>query len=743
MNPSVERLAAVVLALALGGPAAAEPTLLDFEDTPPFVPVTTQFGARGVIFSNHFLGTTPGAHSGSQVLLSASPSAEIFNDIPLTMTFNAPQATVSLFAASSNVAGTGTLTAFDSDGAVVATDGPKTVPADTFTAAFSVTNSGATPRIARVEFRVAGSVHFGIDDLQFDGSPPPPPPPPPVVAFTNPLDGAAVDVDTLDIAGTVTGQALISPVRMTLLYRLPPESTAPPFESDLSLNGNGSRRSFDLTGFTGLPMGPISITVDASNAGGVHGSATVTLTNLPDPIRVRRDAEGGTGALGDFAFGLTTTGCRMAIFSQAMISVDGSSVTHLVTGAVFQKWMSTRSLFETDGFGCPTGEERAEPNGGIAQDFAEGRIYSHPTVGTFEVPAVFVDVIDKRGGEAATGVPMADPTSSSGVMKTWLFQRFVRPGHPDLQPSTIEIRDNPPVLWLERQGGDLSIPTTATLWDSFPCVGTLGPCTVTPTAPPPPPIANAGHLFCEDTTYPWGPPEWKAILGDHISTPLFGIATESNWSGEDNPLTHEYVYELNCPEKYDCPSDWTVKVTPVGPQQGLGQFSSILGGNSQVELEYEAYYAQYAHVFMDWPLAGDLFFTAGRWIVDCGHDSYNTELHPIFMFAKMKTEPRLGHVATRADVWVNGWYPGDPIEFDIFPPPRPSADARLTLDKPVDADAAFNINLQTAIIPPGTASHAHVRITAAPRDVNVTDAGEMLFESGRGYEGQWYIFWSQ
>ena len=50
------------------------------------------------------------------------------------------------------------------------------------------------------------------------------------------------------------------------------------------------------------------------------------------------------------------------------------------------------------------------------------------------MPAVFVDAIDKRGGEETVGIPIAEPTSSTGVMQTWLFQRFTRPG-PDFEPS--------------------------------------------------------------------------------------------------------------------------------------------------------------------------------------------------------------------------------------------------------------------------------------------------------------------
>jgi hypothetical protein len=405
--------------------------------------------------------------------------------------------------------------------------------------------------------------------------------------------------------------------------------------------------------------------------------------------------------------------------------------------------------------------------------------------------------IDKNDGDEATGIPRMDPTSSPGAMQTWLFQRFTRPNPPLLSPhvdSTLEIRGTPPVLWIERQGGNLSYPRvdfSATLWENFQCSGTLGPCAVDPPEgtplwepapcscdqPPcsvePPfgepgpsePIENAGDLFCYGTTYAGCEaqtippsagctvgrvPEWSPILGNlddqpneragnHISTPIFGVAVDSAMAGEDNPLTHQYVYY--CPER-GCPSDWNVAIFPIGPQRGIAPHTSFVAGNTYVELEYETYYANAAHIFLDWPLAGDLFFAAGRWIIDCGHTPYRSELHPMFMFAKMKSEEYQGHVATRSDIWVNGWWPGDPIEFDIFPPPRPSPDSVLVVNKPVDEDAAYNMSVEFCMQPAGAANRAHIRFTAPLRENEVTWAGEMIWMTGRGYWGQWFLSWS-
>src|SRR5437764_3195469 len=109
-------LATVLLGLCLGLSAEAAPVILDFEDLSPGTVVTNQYGDRGIVFSNHVIGQSPTAHSGTHVLLSASPSDEIFQGIPIAITFNAPQARVHLFAASSGVQLPGTLTAFDASG---------------------------------------------------------------------------------------------------------------------------------------------------------------------------------------------------------------------------------------------------------------------------------------------------------------------------------------------------------------------------------------------------------------------------------------------------------------------------------------------------------------------------------------------------------------------------------------------------------------------------------------------------
>lgn len=802
----------VLLALAVAASSLtplAAPTLLEFEDLPAGTIVRTQYGARGVLFEGAFVALDPAAKSGTRALRSVPPTAEIFSAVPFVMSFTSPQARVTLFANSPGMVRQGTLQGFDADGAVVAQDGPKPVAADAFTTMFEVTS--AAPRIVRAVLQLENAAHYAIDNLEFDGAPAAPPPAPPTVVITSPVSGSEVDTDTFTIEGTVTGEGLLSTATATIEYGRPPEQTAGPFTSVLPLFGSTTTRPFNLPGgFTGAPLGPIRITVAAENFAGASGSATTTITNLPRPIRDRAAAE-GAGALGPFRFGVFADGCKVAVYENAAISAAGFGPgTFLIRGEILAKWISQRERL-----GCPLADERdrvqftfegsnwcifisgtdgpceAPAVAGRVQNFTGGRVYSTAGIGTFYAPAVFVDAIDKRGGEAATGVPLADPTSSPGPMQTWLFQRFVVPELPLRLPSTLEIRGAPARLYMERQSGHLVDPgtrepleTTGTIWEHFPCDNNLGPCTVEPTPPQPEPIPNTGDQFCFGSTLPLtlasgiGPRAWEPVLGrdpvagrplallrsidpgNFISTPLFGVVTWAKLADVDLTLVHEWCYGDSL-IPLNCFSDWIYRIRPYGAHTGAGSFGSLYGGssdNTTVKIEYERFYSD-GVIWLGLPRKGDLMFTAGRWVIDCGHDTYKTELHPIFMFAKMrtvttKTDPFTGLVdpnpfggtadnpvpATQADIWVNGWYPGDPIEFDMNPPPRPHPDATLVVNKPVDAEAAFGLNFESRL---ETRTGVHVRVTAPLRRNPVTYLGEMKWQTGRGYQGQWYLYWSK
>ena len=120
-------------------------------------------------FTSVFLATDPATRSGSRVLRTVAPTAEVFTPIPLRMAFIKPQVRLKLFAMSPGIARNGTLKAFDASGAVIAQDGPRLVAADKFTTMFELAVS--TPRIARAELQLEGASHYAIDDLEFDDTP--------------------------------------------------------------------------------------------------------------------------------------------------------------------------------------------------------------------------------------------------------------------------------------------------------------------------------------------------------------------------------------------------------------------------------------------------------------------------------------------------------------------------------------------------------------------------------------------
>jgi hypothetical protein len=544
------RIVCVFVLFSAGAITNAQ-TTLNFEDIATGTTINTQYASRGVIFSGAYLETDAAAHSGTRVIREIKPGVEFFEVVPLVIKFTSPQTRVKLFAGSQFDSQNGKLTAFDSAGNVLASDGPRLVQHNTFTTAFEV--SANTPSIVRVEFQLENSSFASIDDLEFQGDTPAPlPTEAPVVQLTQPINGIDVDIPgdipRLDIEGTVAGEGLTPQITVTVGFKRPPESaTLPPLTLVLDLIGTGTTRHFTLPGgMTPLPLGPITITATAENISGLKGTATSTLINLPRAVRDRFGNDGGAAAYGDFQYGLLGS-CAVAIYQFGAISGrNGGAIA--IRGDVFSKWLSLRGPFnETGWFGCPTNEEGDTLAGARSQPFERGRIYAKlPGIAppaSFYVPAVFVDAIDKRGGDSGVGLPLSDPSDSAGPLRTWLFQRFSQPGAVDtvpLQPSTLEIRGTPPTLWMERQAGNwlnnqpgiLSRTfcrndvddqgfrcafdkdhnkSGATLWEGFTCSDNLGPCTVPEEPTFPPPIApeeqpDFANQFCGGTTYTPGLP---------------------------------------------------------------------------------------------------------------------------------------------------------------------------------------------------------------------------------------------
>jgi hypothetical protein len=96
-------------------------------------------------------------------------------------------------------------------------------------------------------------------------------------------------------------------------------------------------------------------------------------------------------------------------------------------------------------------------------------------------------------------------------------------------------------------------------------------------------------------------------------------------------------------------------------------------------------------------------------------------------------------LASVAEIWVNGYFPGEPVDIQLWAPPRPSPDAVLAVRKPVDADAALGVNVAFSINNTGVT----IRFTAPPRRVPVDDNGKMNWQTLRGYNGEWRAYWTR
>jgi hypothetical protein len=744
-------------------------TRITFDEFPAGTVLTNQYGPKGVHFQGPVIYTTPQANSAPNALFSVSPVEEVFSfPGPVVVNFDTGQGLVRLRAGTTSTQPvTATLTAFDAAGRAVAHDGPRSLPALQIKTLMEVKT--AQKVIRRVEILYANDGDEIIDDLEFDGGPPSDvPKEPPKITLTSPRPSQQTNNATVTVAGTVTGPGVATGAILKLHIPRPPgSSSTADYNSALTLqataNKNVHRFSQPLV-FTGI--GPQTITVDAENSGGFHGKASVVVDYMPAALRTRVQSEGGTGSLGNFTFGSVNNigPCQYAIYANGAVALANTK-TFVARGAVFRKWLSLQDPSKFPNLGCPGGEQRSVAFGGIAQDFVGGRIYSS-TPGAFFVLPVFTAAIDVLGGEDGVGLPVADPTSDSRpVFATWLFQQFRRTGVPLL--STIEIRGDPPKLYVERQAGDGSLfqnilrANNPTIVQSFTCTQTNGPCAVQ--APPDEPLRDDTAGFCHNKEFDWkqqaialqgfdpDPPEWVPIRGNYVNTPIWGVLFDVHLANGDNPFTHRNHFEP-CPDaptflellnEKICPSDWDLKIRPLPGYRSLQPV-----GRDAVQIEFERVDFQAHLVGYGDPTPGEMVFASGRYVVDCGHGpKFKTEIHPPSVYTTVRSVTYNGRPATEADTWVNRFFvggnaPADAVDFDIYPPPRPSPQATLGASTPGNQTAAVNVTY-TPLNPFGP---VRVHISAATQSKpEVTKYGEMKprgDDTFFGFDGRLRVYWS-
>jgi hypothetical protein len=735
----------------------AAPTVFDFEDRPN-QPVISRndYAAKGLILEQGgVIVTPPSTHSPTHALRRAT--LEVVSEFlvpPYRLRFTSLQSRVKLYAGADSPAGTipqGTLEAYNSDGSKILQDGPKPVTANAVQTPFEV--NASTPTISYVELEINFLADNGtlnqlleyVDDLEIEGVPPPEvPTSAPLVSITAPSNGA-LSGPTFLLQGNVTGGALVDNVQVQLWPATPPNRPRlPPETLMLPLTGSGITRNFSGTvTMRVFPDLPHLIIVEARNVAGLTGSAQELVAIVPPEIATRLDAV-GAATIGALQWGASGDGCIIEVFTNGAIA-SNRGTTYLILGDIFTKWLDwlNAKLQSTGaiptGILCPTQDEQRVDTGGApvrVQNFRGGRIYAKLPDGSHFVPAVFAQAIDRI--PEARGFPISFPISDpkrSVTAKTWLYQQFTEPrtSGPTPLPTTIEIKGDPPVLWVEHHGvitSQLPVGPGEVLprWSAWAptiavrrsCSGREGPCDFTDPYAGQTVLPNPSKV-CGGKTYPFAK-EWTAIKGDYDLTSAYGLVWESRMSEDDLFLSHSFSW------------DWNIFFVPL---PGSRDVLSDKNPHS-LELEWEWYFWHYFTVLYSLPVVGDLMFVAGRWIVDCGHDDFSTEIHPPSLVAFMRTNPT---PATDAYIWINGFYDGDPIDVDITPPPRPAPNAFLVVNKPLDTDAA--VGIQVAVSGDKDAfSFARAQFSATPRYVTVDDStGEMIWQGGREYMGHWSTFW--
>ncbi len=233
----------------------------------------------------------------------------------------------------------------------------------------------------------------------------------------------------------------------------------------------------------------------------------------------------------------------------------------------------------------------------------------------------------------------------------------------------------------------------------------------------------SGHPTREDIkdrTIPW------------LSSSLEGIVTNSFLSGSDYAGNHYDAPEgywlgtadstvwdacglLNA--QHALCNDWIVYLEPdpesrfllavdaereEGMDHGLGNTSAELRGNLETEIE------QWLMPRGFRPQPGDRIQMAGRWVIDCGHDDWHAELHPIGAFV---TEHVEGERAV-ASVVVTGDWPGGQLDLDVWPPARPSPSATLVWQRENAPQVVQDLTLGEWSEPPDNPNHLRLRIAS-------------------------------
>jgi hypothetical protein len=163
-------------------------------------------------------------------------------------------------------------------------------------------------------------------------------------------------------------------------------------------------------------------------------------------------------------------------------------------------------------------------------------------------------------------------------------------------------------------------------------------------------------------------PEWVSVRSNDAAQVAEGVARSSSVAANDFPFSH-------------VSHDWNWDLVPDPAYQFLvGTANGRSGSGRKMDMEWEEAFLPAAFR----PAVGDRTWMLGRWVFDCGHPPYETEIHPPKAVAFTRFAPTVlpGDAApsltNKTFIWIHGrgGYYNRPVaqqnyDFDIALPPQP------------------------------------------------------------------------
>lgn len=184
---------------------------------------------------------------------------------------------------------------------------------------------------------------------------------------------------------------------------------------------------------------------------------------------------------------------------------------------------------------------------------------------------------------------------------------------------------------------------------------------------------------------------------------LRGAVVGAEFTGGDLGVDHTYAYHVDgrtfhpslLDGEFHDPRwpglDWDVKVSPDRDVRYL--LSDRTSGdpywNDVMELEIEHFAISSAYR----PVRGDWLQATGRWITDNGH-GFRTEIHPPELVVSSRHGPG---AETVARVVATGAWLGEDLSFVVYPPKRPSPQARLRYEFTSEPLRRVNLDVPVSV----------------------------------------------